>query len=375
MQKEVSLARRELKNIRQEVLKLGAKQKQESEAIKLAISKQDFRYEKEETVKNKNENGFNMVPIGLISSCFKNKNGIPRQPSLCQTSKARLEINKTSFTNPEHSVIGLNEFTHIWILFVFHKNKESSMKAKIHPPRLNGTSVGVFSTRSPHRPCAIGLSLTKLEKIIGNTIFLSGIDILDGTPVLDIKPYIPSYDIPPLYRNIRQYSNETCFPLQDFTDSLDPGTTATESTKIIKEKADFCSKSNDSTDKACKNNVFETDTTTDSASKLLKEPSNPLQVLFTERATKDIVNFHAPSCDTNCEYCLNFIDSSSAAKQAITEILQNDPRSVYRKKKCSDKLYFFEIDKLHVTCWFDDRIAEVLRVKPINGCLTKSTPS
>lgn len=66
----------------------------------------------------------------------------------------------------EAYVLSFNSFISR-ILFVFHKNKESSVKAKVHPPRMNGTSVGVFSTRSPHRPCAIGLSLTTLEKIIG----------------------------------------------------------------------------------------------------------------------------------------------------------------------------------------------------------------
>lgn len=99
---------------------------------------------------------------------------------------------------------------------------------------------------------------------------------------------------------------------------------------------------------------------------LLIRSSNQLQVLFTERAAQDIENFHFPSCDMKCEYCLNFINSSSTAKQAISGILQNDPRSVYRKNKCSDKLYFFEVDNMHVTCWFDDMIAEVLRVKPTN---------
>ncbi|CAL1290993.1 unnamed protein product [Larinioides sclopetarius] len=138
-----------------------------------------------------------MTPVGFISSCFKTKNGIPRQPSLCLAAKGTLTIEKRIFSNPEHSLIGLKEFSHIWILFVFHENgSHTAVKAKVHPPRLNGTSVGVFSTRSPHRPCPIGLSLTKLDKIEGSTLFLSGIDLLDGTPVLDIKPYIPLYDIP-----------------------------------------------------------------------------------------------------------------------------------------------------------------------------------
>lgn len=122
---------------------------------------------------------------------------------------------------------------------------------------------------------------------------------------------------------------------------------------------------NDSDESSASNNVS-TENIVTSMKELLIRSSNKLEVLFTERAAKDIENFHFPSCDIKCEYCLNFIDSSSTAKQAISGILQNDPRSVYRKNKCSDKLYFFEVDNMHITCWFDDMIAEVLRVKPIN---------
>lgn len=79
---------------------------------------------------------------------------------------------------------------------MFHKNTNRTVKAKVKPPRLNGAKIGVFSSRSPHRPNPIGLSLAKLDGIRGNVLYLSGIDILDGTPVLDIKPYIPFYDQP-----------------------------------------------------------------------------------------------------------------------------------------------------------------------------------
>lgn len=114
--------------------------------------------------------------------------------------------------------------------------------------------------------------------------------------------------------------------------------------------------------------IFQTDTSINSVSKMLTISSHPLEVLFTERASKDLEKFHPSNHNEKCEYCLDFINGFSEAKQAIIEILQNDPRSVYRKNKCSDKLYFFEIDKLHVTCWFDDIIAEVLRVKPSSKC-------
>lgn len=82
------------------------------------------------------------------------------------------------------------------ILFNFHKNEPTHKKAKVAPPRLNGVKIGVFASRSPHRPNPIGLSLVKIDKIEGNDIYFFGVDIVDETPVLDIKPYIPQYDNP-----------------------------------------------------------------------------------------------------------------------------------------------------------------------------------
>ncbi|XP_005362440.1 tRNA (adenine(37)-N6)-methyltransferase-like [Microtus ochrogaster] len=109
-------------------------------------------------------------PIGYLESCFLAKNGTPRQPSICSYSRACLKIRKSIFNNPEHSLMGLEQFSHVWILFVFHKNGHLNYKAKVQPPRLNGAKTGVFSTRSPHRPNAIGLTLAKLEKVEGNTV-------------------------------------------------------------------------------------------------------------------------------------------------------------------------------------------------------------
>ena len=91
-------------------------------------------------------------------------------------------------------MIGLEGFSHVWLLWVFHADSGVAIKAKVAPPRLGGTRVGVFSTRSPHRPANIGLTLAKVEEVKGDTVTLSGIDLIDGTPVLDIKPYIPAYD-------------------------------------------------------------------------------------------------------------------------------------------------------------------------------------
>lgn len=92
---------------------------------------------------------------------------------------------------------GVDCVTFCRIIFHFHKNTNKSIKAKVKPPRLDGAKVGVFASRSPHRPNPIGLTLAKLNGIVGNTLLLSGIDLLDGTPVLDIKPYVPDYDEAP----------------------------------------------------------------------------------------------------------------------------------------------------------------------------------
>jgi hypothetical protein len=87
-------------------------------------------------------------------------------------------------------------------LFHFHKNELGHVRAKVAPPRLNGIRTGVFSTRSPHRPCPIGLSLVKIIKIEDYTIYFEGVDMIDQTPVLDIKPYIPQYDNPSHFEKI-----------------------------------------------------------------------------------------------------------------------------------------------------------------------------
>ncbi|XP_029622192.1 tRNA (adenine(37)-N6)-methyltransferase isoform X1 [Salmo trutta] len=136
------------------------------------------------------------VPIGYISSCFSVKNGTPRQPTICGPSRATLQIQQSVFNNPEHSLVGLDNYSHVWVIFLFHKNGHLSYKAKVKPPRLNGQRVGVYSTRSPHRPNALGLTLAKLDRVTGDTLHLSEIDMIEGTPVLDIKPYISDYDSP-----------------------------------------------------------------------------------------------------------------------------------------------------------------------------------
>lgn len=137
-----------------------------------------------------------LTEIGLVHSCFKQKFGTPRQSGLCKNAKGTIEIFK-EFSH-EDSVRELESFSHIWVLFHFHKVK--SWNPTVRPPRLGGTKkVGVFASRSPFRPNPIGMSILKLEEIRrkNGQIFIevSGLDLLDQTPVLDIKPYIPTIDM------------------------------------------------------------------------------------------------------------------------------------------------------------------------------------
>jgi tRNA-Thr(GGU) m(6)t(6)A37 methyltransferase TsaA len=134
----------------------------------------------------------NFEPIGYIESCFKERFGTPRQPSLVPSAQATLKLRPE--LNLSAGLKGLEGFSHVWLVFVFHQNTNKSVKTTVHPPRLQGESIGVFATRSPHRPNPIGLSVVKLEKITKDELVLSGIDLIDGTPILDIKPYLPEID-------------------------------------------------------------------------------------------------------------------------------------------------------------------------------------
>lgn len=143
---------------------------------------------------------FSFQPIGVIRSCFKEKFGIPRQSGLVTASQATLELH-APYDCPE-ALAGLEGFSHIWVVFVFHQSIRESWKATVRPPRLGGNQrIGVFASRAPFRPNPIGLSAVLLEGIECKEgrcqLHLRGADLLDGTPVLDIKPYVPYADALP----------------------------------------------------------------------------------------------------------------------------------------------------------------------------------
>ncbi|MBC3437343.1 tRNA (N6-threonylcarbamoyladenosine(37)-N6)-methyltransferase TrmO [Pseudomonas sp. BW16M2] len=132
-------------------------------------------------------------PVGIIRSCFKEKFAIPRQPQLAPAARGVLEL--LSPFDQSDAVEGLEQVSHVWLLFLFHQALEDKPRLKVRPPRLGGNkSMGVFATRATHRPNGIGQSVVRLEGVEPGRLLLSGIDLLDGTPVLDIKPYVPYAD-------------------------------------------------------------------------------------------------------------------------------------------------------------------------------------
>ena len=141
------------------------------------------------------DSSFTFEPIGHIETCFHERFGTPRQPGLVPSAWGMIRLRPE--LNLSDALEGLEGFSHIWVVFVFHQNTNKGIKTKVHPPRLEGAKMGLFATRTPHRPNPIGLSVVKLDRIEGGTLFVSGVDLVNGTPVLDIKPYLPSAECLP----------------------------------------------------------------------------------------------------------------------------------------------------------------------------------
>ncbi len=140
-------------------------------------------------------------PIGYLRTCFPEKFGIPRQAGLAQSAWAQLELVED--IRSAEAVRGLEGFSHVWLIFGFHLVPDGQWKPTVRPPRLGGEKrIGVFASRSPFRPNGLGLSLVKLEQIsftqVGDlrppVLEFSGVDLVDRTPIYDIKPYIDYAD-------------------------------------------------------------------------------------------------------------------------------------------------------------------------------------
>lgn len=139
-------------------------------------------------------NQFSFAQIGVIKSPWKEKFAVPRQPGLIEDGGGELHLLPPY--NQQEAVRGLESFSHLWLLFVFHQTMEGGWRPTVRPPRLGGNArMGVFATRSTFRPNPIGMSLVELKAIRcqkGQVILeLGSLDLVDGTPIIDIKPYLP----------------------------------------------------------------------------------------------------------------------------------------------------------------------------------------
>ena len=132
------------------------------------------------------------TPIGVARTPFPDRVSTPRQPYAAAGAKGTIELSPGR--DFEHALSDLEGWDRLWVVFCFHLNPPGVWRPKVLPPRSAGRRRGVFSTRSPHRPNPIGLSVVRLDEVRGLTLHVSDVDMIDGTPVLDLKPYVPYAD-------------------------------------------------------------------------------------------------------------------------------------------------------------------------------------
>lgn len=161
---------------------------------------------------------FAVAQIGVIRSPWKEKFAVPRQPGLVQDGGGELHL-QAPYNQPE-AVRGLEAFSHIWILFMFHQTMAGGWRPTVRPPRLGGNArMGVFATRSTFRPNPVGMSLVELKGIRCEKsqviLQLGSLDLVDGTPVIDIKPYLPFAEaLPDARAGYAQAAPEAAMPVR-----------------------------------------------------------------------------------------------------------------------------------------------------------------
>lgn len=137
--------------------------------------------------------GLVVRPLGTVESPFQSKFGVPRQSGMATRVRSFIRLDGPW----RDAMAGLESVSHVWILFWFHLAPSGRMATRARPPRLGGNKrLGVFATRSTHRPNPLGLSLVEVESVAPEGLHVLGLDVLNGTPVLDIKPYLPWVESP-----------------------------------------------------------------------------------------------------------------------------------------------------------------------------------
>ncbi|KAI2668527.1 tRNA (adenine(37)-N6)-methyltransferase [Labeo rohita] len=403
---QASVMRREIKNLRQQMdgaIRAHRKQMSSLQSMLTDCMKHEDSLQSVSKSPTQSSSEINQlleqgriqtVPIGYISSCFAVKNGTPRQPTICSSSRASLKIEPSVFNNPEHSLVGLEQYSHIWIIFLFHKNGQMSYKAKVKPPRLNGQRVGVYSTRSPHRPNALGLTLAKLERITDYDSPKTRTDETNSeyrqtSPITDSQmPQVMDVDEEP---NILETSSKPSSELRvcpagpsDFSQSERSG--SSDVTGVLAEVKNYLKQQQLFTENAKDKQTDSPECTSLAANPLcssalkfgcedystiaawLREPPiSNLDVRFTANAKKELNEFVPCDSTDSTRPKFQFLKGPDEAMAAIKGILSADPRSVYRRTRCQDRLFFFTLDTADITCWFGDGFAEVVRVKPMQS--------
>ncbi len=250
------------------------------------------------------------------------------------------------------------------LLFVFHKNTGDVLRAKVRPPRLDGQKVGVFATRSPHRPCPIGLTLAKLERIEGDTLHLTGIDLIDGTPILDVKPYIPDYDTPtlPQLQDSKLKATTELQVVAGEGDSSNQSRSCGQGGEV--KTAEWLTEP----PVRCLDVQFlpRAEDQLGSFKSLARRSLKATQPAYTEDAPVSSTTTSSGEADSTKEdpYFLEAFSSPAEARQAIIEMLQQDPRSVYRRNRCKGQSYKVSIDNLNLSCQFEGKTVIVEDIQP-----------
>ncbi len=152
-------------------------------------------------MKHRTRESFQFAAIGYVQSPFADRFAVPRQPGLAKSVHGVLKLD--SDPDLKTALKTLDQFSHLWVIFVFHQHGARDWKPSVRPPRLGGVKkVGVLASRSPHRPNPIGISVVTIERmdleaIGGPEITVGGLDLIDGTPILDLKPYLAFVDAVP----------------------------------------------------------------------------------------------------------------------------------------------------------------------------------
>ncbi|KOC63533.1 Nef-associated protein 1 [Habropoda laboriosa] len=398
---QLNVARKEINNLRQQMKSLRYIHEKDIDTIKRLLESyrngspmSEAKVIIPDDVKpstSTDDDTIKLKPIGVISTWFPSKRGTPRQTGVCGKVPGKLLLYNSIFTNPDHALEGLQDFSHMWVLFYFHRNDSTHVRAKVAPPRLNGTKTGVFSTRSPHRPCPIGLSLVKITNIESHTIYFEGVDMVDQSPVLDIKPYVPQYDSPLGFEKLSNRLQESNLvdTFECIEETIGDQTCGTFNTNISLENETRnllsdpyyrknVNKTNQETDVSRDEEIAirESEANTSSDVRIpewISRPRTPLYVVFNDRALIQLNEILGTKINDQ--------------KIAIENVLREDPRSVYLRQRWGSQFYTFLIHDLHITCRFDDNrgIVTVFQVRhagricecgePEWQCLGHSPPS